>query len=93
MRGVEWPFTVGTVGSMILGPNPNRVSLRFSGDGAKTITISTDGVPVSGQGLVLTATNPVADLTYDQIGNRIRQPIYAIASGAGALLTVYEGFL
>jgi hypothetical protein len=91
-RSVEWPFTIGMTGQQILGPNRKRRSLTFSSDASKTITVSTDGIPAAGQGIVLTATNPVQTLNYEDMGERIRQPFYAVSSATGGLLTVIETF-
>lgn len=92
MKSVEWNFTVGTTNALILGPNPNRTSIIFSGDGANKITVSTNPPAAIGDGVTVTSQNATIAVDDSQYGSRIKQPWYAIANNAGALLTVVEGF-
>jgi len=92
MRGTQFNVTMGTSSMALLGPNPNRVSLTFSADGTNTLTASTLGTAVIGEGITLTPTNPTQTITEDQIGSRIRQPWTVIANNTGSLITVFEGF-
>lgn len=92
MRANEQHFTVGTGAIQILGPNPKRTSLIFSGDGTNTITLSTIGLPTAGIGLQVNTSQTSIAVDRIDMGSRITGNWYAVANNAGSHLTVFEGF-
>lgn len=93
MRSTTYHFTIGTSSTLILGPNPKRTSLVLNGDNTNTITVGFDGNQVANQGLTVSQYQPTIAVDRIDVGEQIANPVYAVASAAGAKLTVIEGFV
>lgn len=93
MRSQQQNITVGTASQQIMPPNPDRVSMIFSGDGANTFTVSQLSPVVAGQGIVIGPTIPAIHVDSYELGDNITGPWFGICSAAGGKLTAIEGFI
>lgn len=91
MRAVRSVFTnavVGTNDVVILAANNNRRSLLLANNSASIIYFAFGQVAVAGQGLKVASGAPPVILDYEQFGALLALDIHAIASGAGAFVSV-----
>lgn len=93
MRSQQQNVTVGIASQQVMPPNPDRVSLIFSGDGVNTFTVAQLSPVVAGQGIVITPTIPAIHVDGYELGDNIIQPWFGICSAAGGKLTIIEGFI
>ena len=93
MKSAAWTTVVGVTPVMILGPNPHRTALTLSGDSANVFTVNYSPPGGLADGWTVTPPQNVVKLHYDDVGDRIRGPIYALCSSAGGTLHAVESFL
>jgi hypothetical protein len=89
-KGTESFSTITSAGSSLCGPNPKRKCLVIGCPSGVQITISHKNPPVLGQGLTWNnAVEPII-LRETDVGDWIRQSIYAIVSVASQVIGYLE---
>lgn len=93
MRSQELTVPVGIAAVMVLPPNPNRVSIIFSGDATNTFSFSRNPTVTVGKGITVAAAIPSIQIDSYEVGDNITGPWYGICSAAGGEVTIIEGFV
>jgi len=75
--------SVGATAVQIIPADPRRMALVFFAAVAQRYTISERPSPVLDSGITINSNSSPVVLRYDDVGNVIRKPWFAVASGAG----------
>lgn len=83
-------ISVGTDSTLILGGDPNRISLLVCAPNATRITLSPISPVALGSGLTLYAQDPPFLLKLDQMGGMLLGGLYGISETGAQVVTFIE---
>jgi len=83
---------IGTADTELLGPNEKRMAIYISAPATNRFTLSIKGPAILDQGITIYPGQAPFYLTYERIGQAIREGIQAISSGAAQNVNIWDIF-
>lgn len=87
---IESTVTVATSATVLVGANPNRISIIFSRFGTPAVGYSTLRLTSAGGGIVSDGISNNVFLTFRDYGSLVTFPWFAIATLAGSTVHIIE---
>jgi hypothetical protein len=89
-RGSTFGVSVGASATEIVSGSEKRIGILFIGPATGRITLGVNSGVTLDNGLTISSTSGLIELTYERWGNLIRMPWWAIADQAGRIVGVGE---